>query len=378
MSETVVELGYHPAFLDHHPGPEHPERAERLRALLAWIERERPFPLRWREPQAATLGECAGAHDPRYVRALVNLRGESVQLDPDTATSPGSIDAALFAAGAAIRATAAVLDGEATLGVALGRPPGHHAEYGRAMGFCLLNSVAIAAQWARSHGVERVLILDWDVHHGNGTQHLFEERADVLYLSSHLVDGFYPGTGALEEIGIGAGEGYTVNVPLPVGAGDELLVGLLSRLLPPIADRFRPQLILVSAGYDAHARDPLGLCEVSDEGFAQLGALVGEVAARHTDGRVALVLEGGYDLEGLVGGFGASIRGLLGDSGWSSATAASPAGSNAYVERIAAWHRRFWPEIALHDLASAETSRDIGHERPRATGDRARELALGE
>ena len=343
MTSNIL-LSYSERFLDHIAGPRHPERPERLRALHESLTTDAPSSIEWSEPTPATHTDCARVHTNEYLDLLESVRGKHARLDPDTAVSPKSLDAAYLAAGAAIEVADAVLAKSRSHAFALVRPPGHHAEADRAMGFCLLSNVAIAAARAASLGVERILIVDWDVHHGNGTQHLLEEREDVLFWSCHRGYGFYPGTGSLEEVGTGDGVAFTVNAPLPAGSGDALYVDLFRRLLVPVADAYRPQLILISAGFDAHERDPLGGMRVTDNGFAALCQILHELADRHTDGRLALVLEGGYDLEGLVGGVRACIDVLNGKRP-PPIPAPQPA-EHKVVDAICAHHRRYWPKIA--------------------------------
>jgi acetoin utilization deacetylase AcuC-like enzyme len=284
--------------LDHHPGPGHPESPARLATLLRDLSRE-PIPgTEVRSPRLATDAELIAAHSPTYVAQLRALAGRAVQLDPDTVLSPGSFTAALLAAGAAVEAVDEVWHGRAQNAFALVRPPGHHAERGRAMGFCLLNNAAIAAESARRLGAQRVMVLDWDVHHGNGTQHIFEDRRDVLYASSHQFP-FYPGTGAPDEIGVGAGAGFTVNAALPAGLGDADYGAVFHDLFMPAGRAFKPDLIIVSAGFDPHVSDPLAEMRVTERGFAAMCAVVKQLADDCCGGKLVLLLEGGYDLTAL-------------------------------------------------------------------------------
>jgi acetoin utilization deacetylase AcuC-like enzyme len=293
-----------PSMEAHDQGPGHPERPDRLRAVVDRLAKLKGPT--WQMPRAATREELERVHDPDYVELILSTRGRRVRLDPDTATSKGSIDAAEKAAGAAIEAVDSALNGERAF--ALVRPPGHHAEPARAMGFCLFNNVAVAAAHALSTGLERVLIVDWDVHHGNGTQHAFEADNRVMFFSTHRSP-FYPGTGMREERGVGAGEGTTLNVPLPAGCTDGDYDLAFQRFLLPAAQVFRPQLVLVSAGFDAHAADPIGGMRVTANGFAHLCHQVCALGAP-----TALVLEGGYDLGGLTSSVEACTRILMGEA----------------------------------------------------------------
>jgi len=246
------------------------------------------------------------------VDQLDELRGSTVRLDADTAISPGSIPAARLAVGAAVEAVTAVVRGTARRAFALVRPPGHHAEVDHAMGFCLFNNIAIAAAHAREElGCRRILILDWDVHHGNGTQHAFFNQPDVLFFSTHRYP-FWPGSGDLHEIGTDAGIGFTINVPMPPGCGDAEYRAVFEDLLVPVAEAFEPEVVLVSAGFDAHVRDPLGGMLVSTAGFASLCGVVRDLADRLCEGRLALVLEGGYDYTALADSVYACVEVLAG------------------------------------------------------------------
>lgn len=289
--------------------PEHPGRLTAIYELL----NSQPVPgVRFESGKPATAEQLARVHTTSYLEAIYDLRGQNAWLDVDTtAVSAGSVEAAEVAAGTAIAAVEAVVEGRAPSAFALVRPPGHHAEPVRARGFCLFNNVAVAAAHAQAAlGCPRVLIIDWDAHHGNGTQEIFWADPDVLFFDTHRAAPFYPGSGALEEVGGGLGEGYTVNVPLPGGAGDTAMINAFRDILVPAADYFKPDLVLVSAGFDPHRLD-LAL-NMSYEGFGALTGIVQEIVSRHCDGRLAFVLEGGYHLESLSRGARAVLEVLAG------------------------------------------------------------------
>jgi acetoin utilization deacetylase AcuC-like enzyme len=250
-----------------------------------------------KEPRPATREELARVHTPGYLDAVAATAGRAVMLDPDTFTSPASHDVACLAAGAAVEAAKhAWRTREAAM--ALVRPPGHHAEPDRAMGFCLYNSIAVAAASLRAAGAARVAVIDFDVHHGNGTQAAFYTDPTVCFASSHQFP-YYPGTGAADETGAGQGRGFTVNVPLAAGARDADFLAAYERTILPAVEAFRPEVVLVSAGYDAHELDPLGGLRVTTAGFARLVALLKEAATSICDGRIAFITEGGYHLGAL-------------------------------------------------------------------------------
>lgn len=340
MLETL--LLHDDAMIAHDPGRGHPERPERLRAIAEKL-RARPIAgTRLVAPSPVPLAAALRVHTPVHVERVSAARGKQHSFDPDTHASPASVDAAFLAAGAAVEAVDAVLDGRARNAFALVRPPGHHAEPGRIMGFCLLNNVAIAAEHALARpDVERVLVIDWDVHHGNGTQAAFYGRRDVLFFSAHQYP-FYPGTGALHEQGKGEGEGYTINVPLPAGSTDADYRRMLTDVVAPAASRFRPDLVLVSAGFDAHRQDPLGGMSLTEEGFADLCAMVKAIADEHAGGRLVLVLEGGYDLQGLADSVHACIEVMAGASAPGGSEVPSAVGDRA-LQRAVEHHRRHWP-----------------------------------
>lgn len=309
---NALAIADDPLFLEHRASGPHPERPERLtaaRAALASAHIALP-----REPLAArdaSVEELTRVHTPRYLDVLERAEGKSGHFDADTFYAPRSVAAARRAAGGAIAVVEALQSGSASYGLALLRPPGHHARPDTAMGFCLLNNVAIAAAHARASSADRVAILDWDVHHGNGTQEIFYADPSVLYISLHQFP-FYPGTGGAGEIGEGEGRGYTVNVPLSAGADDAVYLAAFERIIAPILNLFDPDLLLVSAGFDAHRRDPLASMRVSDQGYARMLAQVKRALPRPAAGRLGLVLEGGYDLEGLAGSLKATLEELEG------------------------------------------------------------------
>ncbi|MBJ6759508.1 histone deacetylase [Myxococcaceae bacterium JPH2] len=300
-----------PLFLQHDPGAGHPESPARLRSILGVLARTPVEGTRLIAPRSATEAELASVHSAPMRASLEALSGQSARIDADTQVSPDSVDAARLAAGAAVQAVEAVMAGEARNAFALVRPPGHHAEPERAMGFCLFNNAAIAAEAGRRLGAERVLVLDWDVHHGNGTQAAFWNRRDVLYQSVHQFP-YYPGTGAAPEIGTGEGEGYTVNCGLPGGNSDADYGMIFEELLLPVAQAYRPQLILVSAGFDPHRHDPIGGMDLTERGFAAMCSAVRALAEEVSGGKLVLLLEGGYSLPGLSQSVHACVEVLAG------------------------------------------------------------------
>lgn len=304
-------------FAEHQTPPGHPERPERAEVMDAVAAGWRGKGTEIVAPRAATVEQLARVHDREHIRRMSETTVKSAQLDPDTYTSPESYEIALLAAGAAVDAVERVMGGSHTAAVAMVRPPGHHAERDRAMGFCLFNNVAVAAAHARAQGAAKVAIVDYDVHHGNGTQHIFEADPHVLYVSTHQFP-YYPGTGAADEVGRGAGRGFTVNVPLEVGAADEDYQLVFAQVVLPVLRQFEPDLVIVSAGFDAHERDPLGGMRLSTEAFAAMTRELRAVADDCCRGRIVSVTEGGYDLKTLA----ASLDAVIDAHG---APAASPA-----------------------------------------------------
>jgi len=321
MENTIV-LVDDPLFLEHRSPrstgaasgmDDHPERPERLEAARAAIERAvLPPGTSWLRLPArdASDDELVRVHTEGYVENLVRIDGKQGYLDPDTYFAPASYAAARRAAGGAVALVDALLAGSAQYGLALVRPPGHHARPGSAMGFCLLNNVAIAAAHARAAGAKRVAVVDWDVHHGNGTQEMFYGDPSVLYVSLHQWP-FYPGTGSAEEVGAGDGTGFTVNVPLSAGADDSVYRDAFERVVGPVLSEFDPDLLLVSAGFDAHVRDPLASMRVTESGYGEMMRRLARALPRGAAGRIGIVLEGGYDLEGLRRSLRAVVEALV-------------------------------------------------------------------
>jgi acetoin utilization deacetylase AcuC-like enzyme len=306
----TVALITHEACLDHDTGAGHPERPDRLRAVLGALA-EDAFPdlIRETAPEAASE-QLARVHDPDYVRALLAIevpQGEHAALDADTILSSGSIEAALRAAGGAIRAVDMVMAGEADAAFAAVRPPGHHARPARAMGFCLFNNVAVAAHHARDRwGLKRVAVADFDVHHGNGTQEEFWGDPDLFFASSHQSP-CYPGTGDRSETGIA---GNVANAPLAPGSGGAEFRRAWTDVLLPALDAFAPELVIISAGFDAHRRDPLAQLNLDAKDYGWITSELVALAGRHAQGRIISLLEGGYDLDALAESAAAHVRAL--------------------------------------------------------------------
>lgn len=307
-------LVYDPRYLDHDMGAGHPESPNRLRAIIQQLERSGTAARLVRiEPREAEDEWITQIHEPSYLAMLKSHAPVSgrVSLDSDTSMSSGSLTAAYLAAGGALAAVDAIMSKAVEHAFCAVRPPGHHAEAGHAMGFCLFNHVAIAARYVQKrYGLNRVLIVDWDVHHGNGTQHSFEEDPSVLFFSTHQFP-HYPGSGRATERGRGAGEGFTINVPMEAGQGDEEYRAVFQQSLVPAADAFKPEFVLISAGFDAHKEDPLASMGLTEEGYADLTGIVAGIARRHASGRILSSLEGGYHLTALATSVDRHIQSLL-------------------------------------------------------------------
>jgi len=298
-------------FAEHQTPPGHPERPERAEVMDVLASRWRERGCEIVAPGAATREQLARVHDAAHIDRIASTAGRAVALDPDTYTSPESYEVALLAAGAAVRAVERVISGPDLAALALVRPPGHHAERDRAMGFCLFNNVAVAAAHGRAGGLGRVAIMDYDVHHGNGTQHIFEADPNVLYVSTHQFP-YYPGTGSAGEIGVGAGRGFTVNLPLEAGAVDEDYRIAFAGVVVPVMRQFKPDLVIVSAGFDAHERDPLGGMRLTTPAFAAMTEELRAVAEECCAGRMVLITEGGYDLPAFAASLDAVAGSLAG------------------------------------------------------------------
>ena len=305
-----------PRFADHVTPPGHPESPERADVLEAIASRAKARGEEVTAMRPATREELLRVHTAAHVDAIEATRGHALMIDADTYTSPDTADVALLAAGAAVQAVEAVLapgDRPHRAAAALVRPPGHHAEADRAMGFCFYNNVAVAAAHARARGVARVAIVDYDVHHGNGTQHIFYADPSVLYISIHQFP-FYPGTGAATEIGEREGLGFTVNVPIEAGATDGDYMRVFELGVLPVLEQFRPGLLLISGGFDAHEQDPLAQMRMTSAGFGWITSELREMADRVSDGRVVLVTEGGYALSALGASLDLALIALAGDA----------------------------------------------------------------
>lgn len=335
---------YDDIFLEHRPIYSHPERPERLLAIKKELERSGIWGrAKIYKAREATKEELLYIHTEWYVDmvlAILSRRGEG-NFDPDTYYSSKTKEAALGAVGGVIDLMKAVLRGEIEFGFALPRPPGHHAEAERAMGFCIFNNVAIGAMALIKEGLKRILIFDWDVHHGNATQHSFETSNNVFYISVHQWP-HYPGTGLNHEVGRGEGEGYTINIPYPGGATDEDYAAVIDRVVEPVAEKFKPEFIIISAGFDAHKADMLSGMEVTENGFAYMGYKLYEIAKRVANGKIVFVLEGGYDLNALAN----SVRDIILAVEGNLIPKHPPAQSSSYhiqsLEKTLSYVKKYW------------------------------------
>ncbi len=343
--QAPITAVYHEDYLLHTYNG-HPECKERLEYIVAALEREAPRGgLKMIEPAPAVEEDLALVHDRDYIASIeAACRKGRPFLDPDTYIVPESYRVALLSAGGALAGLRETQEGSGKVFV-LNRPPGHHAERARAMGFCLFNNIAVAAAVARrDHGLERVAIVDWDVHHGNGTQHTFEGSREVLFISTHQSPA-YPGSGGVNETGHGEGAGFTVNIPLPPGCGDAEYMHCFEQVILPVLDQYRPELLLVSAGQDAYQHDPLAGMGLTRGGYYRMAAALRGVAERHCGGRMLLCLEGGYDLEGQAGAV-LQVFNALGDWGLPVDQAPGETGNPGRIgrrmEEVLAAQRKFW------------------------------------
>jgi acetoin utilization deacetylase AcuC-like enzyme len=308
--EKKTAFIYSETYLKHDTGKSHPERKERLTAIVEHLNRTGLMEELIQVPiRLPTRQEIALVHPESYIDQLQrDIEGGATYLDPDTRVSPESYEVALQAVGGVLTAVDQVLQGQVHTAFCAVRPPGHHAEPNRAMGFCLFNNVAIAARYAQhTYNLEKILIIDWDVHHGNGTQDIFYEDPTVFYFSIHQYP-WYPGTGGSEERGAGKGKGFTLNIPVPAGTGDQEYISVFNSILRKQALAYAPDLILISAGFDAHRDDPLSHTRVTTEGFRSLSEIVSQIAQEKCDSRIVSVLEGGYNLQALAESVEAHLR----------------------------------------------------------------------
>jgi len=330
---------FHPDYLKHNTGY-HPEKKERLLSIMSHLKEIGLMEkLELKEPRPATLEEILYIHSKEYIEKARRYSQHGMKLDPDTVLSTDSYDVAFLAAGGAIKAVDSVLD-ELDSSFALVRPPGHHATPDRGMGFCIFNNIAIAARHAQKIGKKRVLIVDWDVHHGNGTQDAFYDDPSVLYFSTHQYP-HYPGTGWLDEVGSGDGRGYNINVPLPAGTDDSGFITAYEEILVPAAREFGPDIVLVSAGQDACKEDGLAQMRMSVEGFAILASIVKSIAKESCSDKVAAVLEGGYDLNLLARSVAAILNVFMGKEVGNKQHEISPP-VKARLDEVKKVQREFW------------------------------------
>jgi acetoin utilization deacetylase AcuC-like enzyme len=353
MSEGRVVVLDSERFSAHTVDPQHPERPARNDAVRAGADALGDRVER-REPRPATLAEVERVHHPRYVDEIASTESapEPVAFDDDTAAHGATYATALLAAGSAIGAVDAAFEGSGKRAFSLARPPGHHAEVDRAMGYCFFNSIAIAAEHALAvHRCQRVAIVDWDVHHGNGTQRAFEGRSDVLFVSSHQYK-LFPGTGHYADRGRGRGKGYTVNLSIGYEATDDEIVRLHQRITVPIVEEFAPDLLLVSAGFDAHEKDHTADQKITSRGFGRLGTVLFDLADRVCGGRCVLVLEGGYSLEGLTESVTQVLEAAIDPSAFRDPVPPAKATQAMFLEGLVNLHAPDWPSVRR---AAAET-----------------------
>ena len=327
-------------YQNHRATASHPERPQRIGILIETLNEYDRQGIVNIEPRPASDKELLSNHDRTLVDAVKATAGKvAFAFDPDTHTSPQTYETALLAVGGVLALVDAVMGGEVDNGFALVRPPGHHAESDRAMGFCFFNNVAIAARYLQvKHGLERVLVMDWDVHHGNGTQRSFYDTNSVMYISTHE-DGNYPGTGALNEVGSGDGAGFTINIPFPPGFGDAEYIDAFHRVIEPVGRQFNPDFVLISAGFDHHRLDPLGGMMVTKKGIAAMTRSLLGVARDCCEGRCVALLEGGYSLTALEESVVTVLDELGGEASYDAPVSS---GADAVIEAVQKTHRPYW------------------------------------
>jgi len=365
-SEAKPRTGfvYDKIYLKHLTGRGHPERPQRLTAIVSYLKQKGIYQqLALIKPFPASTDWIETIHSKKYIAHVKRIcgKGSKTTLDTgDTAICPDSYEVARMAVGGVLAAVDAVMERKVANAFCAVRPPGHHATRDRGMGFCIFNNVAIAARYVqKKYGLRKVLIVDWDVHHGNGTQNAFYEDATVLYFGTHQYP-FYPGTGSADESGRGKGKGFTVNVPLPAGTGDKKFIEVFEKVLKPAALRFKPDFILISAGFDAHKDDLLGQMRVTERGFARMTAIVMEIADRTCEGRIVSVLEGGYNLKAIARSIAAHINVFRGKA----VSEALPVPvhtlttySIANVQKMTSRAPRIWPARAQNLPLNSESPR---------------------
>lgn len=334
-------------YLEHITDDYHPENPGRLKSIYSMLNGLDNQGIVYVPPRMATHDEIALIHEHSYIDSIAATMGKTQRrLDPDTVTSPMSYEAARMAVGGALNLADRLMDAEIESGFALVRPPGHHAEHNRAMGFCIFNNIAVAARYLeKRHGLKRVIIVDFDLHHGNGTQHSFYRDPGVLYFSTHQYP-YYPGTGHYGEVGDGEGKGYTVNVPLSHGMDDADYIHVFNNVLIPITDLYKPEAVLVSAGFDTHYNDPLGGMGVTEAGYAEMTRILLDIAGKHSNGKTLFALEGGYDVTGLTNSVKAVIMEMRGTPLYGSNTQGSPSDSVIQaVDKVKQALNPYWGDL---------------------------------
>jgi len=350
MTRDMEKIGYvyHPDYLIH-THSNHPERKERLEAIKRKLDQEEFQEItRHLEPDYARLEDITLVHDSSYVETVEkSCREDRGFLDMDTYIVPQSYEVALLSAGGALKGLEEIMEGDLNKVFCFIRPPGHHAERNKAMGFCLFNNIAIAAEKARKkYGVNRIAIVDWDVHHGNSTQNTFYQENEVLFISTHQSPAF-PGTGYLDEIGRGKGEGYTINIPMTTGSGNGDYVKVFSEVIIPVLEEYRPQLLMVSAGHDAHGRDPLANMNLTEDGYFYMAGELARIADKHCQGRMLLTLEGGYNLEAQANSVGNVIKALSQKNGEQETPDTNISGNMTVnnIEKVRGYLGKYWDAL---------------------------------